>query len=644
MDHNQTTLPPTSYHSGYSNTLVPLALPLQPLPSLQQHHALPAQYGPGPTYHALNAHQPLQPGLQYPQQHYIPQQQRLHPLIPPNLAVHPPQARHVQLAHPPSHPHLHQQQRNQHHQHAQHPHVQQQQYSIPVHHHDTSNPRQQPIAAGGLESLEPPLQLEVDAQPEQPQYEHKPDAHLEGLKLVPDPPELRSWRQKLFDVDDMTVVSEDDFQIYFPHVDNVYSHRSTQRYKNKSFISHYWDCRLKGRPAGTAKSDDPNKKKRKRVARERDLCDVKIKITEYLPGATRDEIQNHLSQQPRKEAVGLEQLVAMVDASPAVFWNTGLAGYGQITRRFYTLQRVNGTGPSGREEGGGPHRHGIDDSDKIKKNSVERWMARGSKEPAKRKARFVLSPPALRQMPGTNDTKSQEKKSYHTKATGAALATVKKHSKEHNLKLYGGCFCPFVQRVWISLEAKELHYQYIELDPYKKPDWYLKLNPRGLIPTLQHDGWCCGESTVLMEYLEDLNMGQPLFPSDPKQKAHCRLWTDHINRHIIPAFYHYIQAQTADLQTEKAQEFKDQINKLVEAADEEGPFFLGSTLGFVDVQFAPWVVRLNKVLKPYRGWPDPDPGSRFGKWVKAIEDDEFVKATTSTDELYLESYERYAGE
>lgn len=64
------------------------------------------------------------------------------------------------------------------------------------------------------------------------------------------------------------------------------------------------------------------------------------------------------------------------------------------------------------------------------------------------------------------------------------------------------CFnSPFVQRVWISLEAKKLNYQYIELDPYKKPDWYLKLNPRGLIPTLQHDDWCCGESTVLMEYV-----------------------------------------------------------------------------------------------------------------------------------------------
>src|SRR3954451_5621366 len=76
------------------------------------------------------------------------------------------------------------------------------------------------------------------------------------------------------------------FETYFPHVDNVYSHRSTQRYKRKPFISHYWDCRMKGRPPGTPKSDDPNKKKRKRLARERDLCDVKIKITEYFPGAT----------------------------------------------------------------------------------------------------------------------------------------------------------------------------------------------------------------------------------------------------------------------------------------------------------------------------------------------------------------------
>ena len=64
---------------------------------------------------------------------------------------------------------------------------------------------------------------------------------------------------------------------------------------------------------------------------------------------------------------------------------------------------------------------------------------------------------------------------------------------------------------------------------------------------------------------------------------------------------------------------------------------------FVDVQLAPWLLRLRRVLKPYRGWPDPEPGSRWESWIRAVEDDVHVKATTSGDELYLDSYERYAG-
>ena len=68
---------------------------------------------------------------------------------------------------------------------------------------------------------------------------------------------------------------------------------------------------------------------------------------------------------------------------------------------------------------------------------------------------------------------------------------------------------PFVQRVWIALEAKGLPYQYIEVDPYKKPQALLEVNPRGLVPALRHGDWGCGESTVLMEYV-----CTSLFPSD----------------------------------------------------------------------------------------------------------------------------------
>ncbi|KAL8687050.1 MAG: hypothetical protein Q9224_005266, partial [Gallowayella concinna] len=318
-------------------------------------------------------------------------------------------------------------------------------------------------------------------------------------------------------------------------------------------------------------------------------------------------------------------------------------------RRFYTIQRVNGNGANGKNDGSaGPHKHSLEDSDRIKKNSVVRHMLKMEKE--KKKTELLASTSEslfrsssrrrLRTM--ADDTKSTQK-TYHKKATGEALATVKKHAKDHDLKLYGSCFCPFVQRVWISLQFKGMGYQYIEIDPYKKPESLLAINPRGLIPALRHGDWSCYESTVLMEYLEDLNDGPPLFPpGNAKLRAQCRLWTDHINRHIVPAFYSYLQAQEIPMQMEKATKLQNEISKLIDAADPSGGFFLGREMSFVDVQLAPWIIRMRKVLTPYRGWPEPAAGSRWASWVNAIENNAHVKATTSTDDLYLDSYERYA--
>lgn len=186
------------------------------------------------------------------------------------------------------------------------------------------------------------------------------------------------------------------FETYFPHVDNVYSHRSTQRYKRKPFVSHYWDCRLKGRPPGTPKSDDPNKKKRKRTARERDLCDVKIKITEYFPGAmlrpdfAPDGPQQDSGQgnnffgggQPMPGVHQQSQFnMPMINNIPPT--HPGATG-----QRYYTIQRVNGNGGNGKGDGvAGPHKHGLAESDRVKKNSVQRFLMKKDKEEKKTQVR-----------------------------------------------------------------------------------------------------------------------------------------------------------------------------------------------------------------------------------------------------------------
>ncbi|RSL46898.1 hypothetical protein CEP53_010145 [Fusarium sp. AF-6] len=428
-----------------------------------------------------------------------------------------------------------------------------------------------------------------------PQQVERSNGQLSS-KIVVDPPDLEAWRDKLFNVDEMIVLTHEQFETYFPHVDNVYSHRSTQRYKRKPFVSHYWDCRMKGRPPGTPKSDDPNKKKRKRNARERDLCDVKIKITEYLPGA---QLQLEPSDQGQ--------------AGPAILGGfAGVAGQ----QRFWTIQRVNGNGGNGKGDGvAGPHKHTLEKSDEIKKNSVQRYLAKQERETKK-----AQKPPSR-------------------KTTGAALATARKHAKDNTLKLYGACFCPFSQRVWIALEAKGMAYQYCETDPFRRPapTHLLEANPHGYVPAIKQGEWTCAESGVILEYLEDLGQGMPLLPTDPQSKATCRLWIGHINNRIVPPLFTLLQTQEIALQHDASERLQTSIDSLVQAADEQGPFFLGPNLSLVDIHLAPFALRLPRILTSLRGWSPPPPGSRWARWLDAIESDESIRATTSDHELYADT-------
>ena len=216
--------------------------------------------------------------------------------------------------------------------------------------------------------------------------------------LVTDPPNLEIWRERLFNVDRPLHLTEGQYLTYFPHVDNVYSHRSTQKYKRKPFVSHYWDCRLKGRPSGTKKSDDPNKKKRKREKRERDLCDVKIKITEWFGAEERQKLGlDDLSLDDDESGArnGDEGLQVIMEGreqegnfgmlEPSKKFPTGHPG--ADGKRWYTIQRVNGTANSNNPYANDDddqnqdldHKHGLDESDRIKKNTVQRYLIKQDK-------------------------------------------------------------------------------------------------------------------------------------------------------------------------------------------------------------------------------------------------------------------------
>lgn len=93
--------------------------------------------------------------------------------------------------------------------------------------------------------------------------------------------------------------------------------------------------------------------------------------------------------------------------------------------------------------------------------------------------------------------------------------------------------------MWTVLEEKGIPYQYVEVNPYHKPESLLKLNPRGLVPTLKYDNKPLYESTVVCEFLEDAypDHGPKLLPSDPYARAKLRIWTDFVTSRVIPSFH-----------------------------------------------------------------------------------------------------------
>jgi glutathione S-transferase len=93
------------------------------------------------------------------------------------------------------------------------------------------------------------------------------------------------------------------------------------------------------------------------------------------------------------------------------------------------------------------------------------------------------------------------------------------------LKLYGAPQSTCSQRVRFVLNSKQLPFERIELNllagDQLKPD-YLKLNPNGVVPTLDHDGAIVIDSTVITEYLDEVAPQKSFTPEDPVKRARMR--------------------------------------------------------------------------------------------------------------------------
>lgn len=215
------------------------------------------------------------------------------------------------------------------------------------------------------------------------------------------------------------------------------------------------------------------------------------------------------------------------------------------------------------------------------------------------------------------------------------------------LELYNTAVSTCSQKVRLALAEKELDFvdrQVSLKDNEQLSDWYLALNPNGVVPTLVHDGKAVIDSSVINEYLDEVFPRAPLSPPDAHGRARMRAWRQYIDEvptHAIriPSFNAFIVPQWgkdrrwAETRVAKSplrkslyrrlgptgypqEDLDEALEKLRQAVErmegslKDGPWLVGTQFTLADVSMIPNIVRLAD-LGLERLWGD---SPRVAEW------------------------------
>jgi glutathione S-transferase len=231
------------------------------------------------------------------------------------------------------------------------------------------------------------------------------------------------------------------------------------------------------------------------------------------------------------------------------------------------------------------------------------------------------------------------------------------------------------QRVRFALHAKGLPFEERKLDLFAgdqlKPE-YLKINPNGVVPSLLHDDRAVVDSSVIMEYLDEVFPAtERLVPGDAAERASMRAlmrFIDEVpaaairvpsyNLAFLPAFQAMSEEEFRALAESKPlrkeflltmgrsgfsdAEMKTSMERLarsVRRMDDAirasgGPFMLGAAITLADIAIMPVIGRL-KDINLTSMW---DAHPAVGTWLEKIEAHPAYAKTYYFGSLLTEKY------
>ena len=95
-------------------------------------------------------------------------------------------------------------------------------------------------------------------------------------------------------------------------------------------------------------------------------------------------------------------------------------------------------------------------------------------------------------------------------------------------------------------------------------DWYLEINPLGVVPAMKHDDLNLYESTAIMEYVDEAFDGPPLRPADAEGRWRMRWWMKFVDQYYAPSVSMLAWSRRAATppSEEEANELKEVMKKI----------------------------------------------------------------------------------
>ena len=192
-------------------------------------------------------------------------------------------------------------------------------------------------------------------------------------------------------------------------------------------------------------------------------------------------------------------------------------------------------------------------------------------------------------------------------------------------KLISFKLCPFVQKAVLTLLKKGIDFDIEYIDLENPPEWFVKISPLGKVPVLQVDDEVLFESSVIVEFLDELQ-GPSLHPSDLLQKAKNRSWMEFGNECLMNGF-NLIVAEDEQGFNEQRSAMLGKLDQLEQTLD-GNTYFNGEELSLVDLSFVPFFQRLQYIDEYSPGLFDGARHPRIKRWAATLLELDMVGKST----------------